>query len=246
MLSHILWLLHKLLNTKSLISCVLTMTVLLSTQAAVARYQPPRQQKPPSGYTDSSGVRGGCKVIDGQKLTLLAPVTHVGQTTLPHPSFAWFVPNIQAVPMEFALYEFDDKRQPKLLHKLSLKSSLGIMKLSLPQHLPGLRVGKRYLWQVQTLCNRNRPSLNVIARAEIEVVKMPQSLKTALSKKQNRSRAADLYAEAGMWYDALSIALPPTTNRELGNLAASLLEDLAKLEKPPQSRDLTKIIISYR
>ena len=220
--------LHKLFNLRVLVSCALMIT-LSFTQPALAAYQPPTDLKSPTVYTDSSGVRGGCKASGGRLLTILAPTTHVGQTTLSHPTFAWLVPDEQPTPMEFTLYEFDANADPtQLAYKHELQSSPGIMKLSLPQQLPGLTVGKRYLWQIETLCNRNHPSRNLLARAEIEVVQMPRTLKTALSDRREYSQKATLYAEAGIWYDALREALSSSANEQL-LIAASLLEDLAKL-----------------
>jgi hypothetical protein len=237
------WLLHKIFNPKILTICALTITLSL-TQATLAAYKPPSDQKPPSGYTDSSGIRGRCKTIGTGSLTLLAPVTHVGQTTSVHPTFAWFVAHHQRVPMEFSLYEFDNNDQPhKLIYKSQLQSSPGIMKLSLPQEQPGLSVGQKYLWQVEILCNRNRPSRNLLARTEIEVVAMPASLKDALDHEQDRTQRATLYAEAGMWYDALSEALNPSNTGELGKAAANLIQDLANLEQSPNSGDLSQIAL---
>ncbi|ARV61040.1 hypothetical protein BZZ01_22600 [Nostocales cyanobacterium HT-58-2] len=243
-MTHSTWLLHKLFNAKFLTSCVLTIT-LLFTQAVQAAYKPPRDQKPPSGYTDSSGVRGGCQANDIRSVILLAPMTHVGQTTSLHPTFTWFVPHSQQVPMEFSLYQLDRNDQPsQLAYKQQLQSSPGIMKLSLPQGGLGLSVGKKYLWQLETLCNRNRPSHNLLVRAEIEVVKIPSSLKIALFDNREPLQRANLYAEAGIWYDALSEALAFSTNGQLGKVAASLLEDLAKSEQELPNKDLCSIALS--
>ncbi len=238
--------LHKLFDFKILTTCFLTITLSV-TEAARAEYQPPRDQKPPSGYTDSSGVRGGCSRTGTGELTILAPVTHVGQSTSTHSTFAWFVPDYQSTPIEFSLYEFDTNNQPnKIAYKHQLRSLPGIMKLSLPQNLSGLAVGKRYLWQVEILCNPNHPSRNPLKSAEIEVVKMPPTLKSALSVTQDHSQKAFIYAKAGMWYDALAEALASTANAQMGKVAASLLEDLSKLEPPQQRRDLNNIAMSDR
>lgn len=227
-------LLHKLFNNTILTSCILTIT-LLPNQTSLAAYKPPRNQKPPSGYTDSSGVRGKCNAIENSKIVLLAPVTHVGQTTSAYPSFAWFVSKHQSIPIEFSIYEFDQNNQPtKQVFQEELPSSSGIMELS--QRKQALKVGKRYVWQVEALCNPNRPSRNIVASAEIEVVQMPNSLKTALSKTSSRLQKANLYAEAGMWYDALKEALTSENNLELAILTLGLMEDLANLEKTADAR----------
>ncbi|WP_244142054.1 DUF928 domain-containing protein [aff. Roholtiella sp. LEGE 12411] len=244
MMTYKKWTLHKLLNFKILTTCILS-TTLSTTQIALAGYQPPSDQKPPSGYSDSSGVRGRCKATSGRSLTLLAPITHVGRTTSLHPTFAWFIPDNQAVRIQFSLYEFDTSLKPKKLniYTQQFQSSQGMMKRSLPQKLPGLSVGKRYLWQLQTLCNSNRPSRNPVSRAEIEVVQIPQALLTALSVTKEPSLRANLYAEAGIWYDAINEVLP-TSGEQTGRAVASLLTSLAKLEKTGQSRHLSNIAMS--
>ncbi|WP_342002121.1 DUF928 domain-containing protein [Chlorogloeopsis sp. ULAP02] len=224
------WLLHKSFNPRVLLISALTITLSL-TQVTLAAYQPPRDQKSPSGYTDSSGTRGRCKASQAASLRLLAPITHVGQTTSSHPTFAWLLPAQEKIPIEFTLYQIDNNDQLNLAYKLEVESSPGIMKLSLPQTLPGLTTGQRYLWQVEVLCNRNRPSHNLVARAELDIVAMPTNLKNLLARSQNRLQRANLYAEAGMWYDALAEALN-CSQGELGKVATSLLQDLANLEKP--------------
>ncbi|MUG97500.1 DUF928 domain-containing protein [Scytonema sp. UIC 10036] len=224
-----LGLLHKLIKTTLIASCVVA-TVFSLAQAARAGYRPPQDQKPPSGYTDSSGVRGGCHIAGALSLTLLAPVTHVGQTVSSHPTFVWFVPYDQQLPLEFTLYEFDTNNRPsKLAYKQQLQSSSGVMKLSLPQEKQGLITGKRYLWQVETLCDRDRPSHNLLVRAEIEVVQISSTLRVALANHQEKLQKVTLYAEAGLWYDAMTEALALTENgQQIGKVAASLIQDLAQ------------------
>ena len=126
------------------------------------------------------------------------------------------------------------------------------MKLTLPEDKPSLTLGERYLWQVAILCDSNHPSSDLIARAEIEVVQVPLALKRALATK-NRFEMAEVYAEAGLWYDALSEALGSAKDARLGKVASSLLEDLAKLEEPKatqiessQSENLRQIASSQR
>jgi hypothetical protein len=62
--------LNKLLNTRVLTSCILSI-ILGVTQSALSAYQPPKDQKPPSGYSDSSGIRGSCKTTSERLLILL-------------------------------------------------------------------------------------------------------------------------------------------------------------------------------
>ncbi|MFB2769969.1 DUF928 domain-containing protein [Pelatocladus sp. BLCC-F211] len=241
-MTHIQWLLHKVFNLKILTICALTIPFSFN-QVTLAAYKPPPDQKPPSGYTESSGTRGTCKASDADSITLLAPVTHIGQTTSTHPTFAWFVPHHQQIPLEFSIYELSSNEQPKLTYKSRLQSSPGIMKLSVPENLPGLVLGKNYIWQVEILCDFNHPSRNLLATADIAIVPIPASLQDALHRKRDRTQRASLYAEAGMWYDALGEALANSSNGQLGKLAVNLLKDLANLEKSPQIKDVYLIAL---
>jgi Domain of Unknown Function (DUF928) len=259
---------HQLIHTKLFTSLILGIAlfsslaaILLRSDFAIAAYKPPRNQKPPSTYTDSSGVRGICTGLSERSFTLLAPVNHVGLTTLSHPTFAWVASESQTIPTEFTLYQFDQNRVPKLVEKVIVESSPGIKQLKLPQDFSGLETGKRYMWQLQTRCSPNRPSKNLILRAEIERVKTPSNLANALSAINNLEKKSTdsklpikgddsnlrikLYAEAGLWYNALSEALVTSPNGQLGLAVANLLEDLAQIEKYPQSSNLSRVSMDF-
>jgi len=248
MFPQILWLLNKCINRSLATSCILGLS-LTTTQVAQAEYHPPPDQRPVSGYTWTTGTRGGggCGVSQGPSLTVLAPLQHIGQTASLHPTFAWFVPsNSSSLPLEFTLFELDSNGQPKLAQKLKRISSPGIMKLSLSEDKPGLTVGQRYLWQIVISCDPNHPSTDLVTRAEIQVVEMPRALKKPLSVTREPLKRVDLYAESGLWYDALSEALGSTSDGRLGEYASTLLEDLAKLEEPKQSANLRQIALQRR
>lgn len=226
-------------------SCVLSLSLAV-TPVALAGYTPPPNQPPPKGNTTSSGPRGGCESSQGASLTVLAPIKHVGQTASTHPTFAWFVPDTKPFPMEFSLFELAEDNSFKLVEKLKLQSSPGIMQQSLPKDKSGLAVGQRYLWQVTVFCDPNHPSTALVARAEIEVVEMPSALKSALSSTTERSQIVELYANAGLWYDALREALGSAPSPTPEVVAATLLEDLAKLEELQQSAKLSQVVSSDR
>ena len=244
MTSH-LWLFGKRIKSKLVTSCVLSLSLAV-TPVALAEYNPPPDQPPPKGNTSSSGPRGGCAGSEGRSLTVLAPQKHVGQTASVHPTFVWFVPDTKSFPMEFRLFELTGNNSLKVVQKLELKTSQGIMKLSLPQDKPGLTVGQQYLWQVTIFCNPDRPSSALVARAEIQVVEMPSTLKSILSSTTERPKRVELYAKAGYWYDALGEALGAVEGSRLGEVASTLLEELAKLEEAQQSANLSQIASSER
>lgn len=191
----------------------------------------------PSGR--SSGGRG-CSTASQPlptavpALILLTPNQQPGQTASIRPTFAWFVRDTAAVSVEFRLYERQPNNRFKLVTEITeikgdpLKSSPGIMVLSLEDVATELAVGKRYRWQVELVCNPGRPSGNVFAQSEFEVVSLQPALKTQLDHTQDPLAQANLFAQADLWYDALETTLEPTSQQtQLQRLRRSLLQQVA-------------------
>ncbi|BDA70573.1 unknown protein [Rivularia sp. IAM M-261] len=216
---------------RQLVTIGITSLLLTSTTIVLAEYKPPRGQRPPSGRTTTTGSRGGCETNSETYLKLLAPQKHVGQTASIRPTFAWFVPDSKPLPIEFKLYKYDDKGEPQLQQQFLMQSKYGIMSLSLPKNKPSLKVGKRYLWQVVILCYPDQPANNLVAMAEIDVVKMPAQVRMQRDDQAN----VDILAEAGLWYDALGRAI------RLGqkDIIHDLLKNLTALEIIEQPTTLT-------
>ncbi|MFB2876387.1 DUF928 domain-containing protein [Floridanema aerugineum] len=227
---------HRLLSASIL-------TLFLSiVSAAFAKYNPPPDQRAPRGNTTSTGTRGGgCSGTAKTTLTALAPQQHIGQTVSTRPTFAWFVPDSQSYKMEFALYEYTSGNNKKLIKKVELNSSPGIMKLSLPESIPDLTVGKTYLWQVAVLCNEGYPSSDLVTRAELEVIPLPTNVKTSIDAVKDPLQRADIYANSGFWYNALSEALKADNTPQSRAAISSLLEELANFESAEVSRELMKV-----
>lgn len=211
-----------------------TLTLLVSVApVAIARYVPSRNQKPPSDYSKTTGIRG-CP-----EFTVLAPKTHVGESSS-HPTLAWFIfKSSEKAPIasevELTLYEFNSENLPKQIGQpISLKISPGIMKQSLSEIQ--LTKGKRYLWQIAARCLNGE----VIQRAEFSVVEMPLFLEKALSTQADMAQKVDLYAESGLWYDALGEALTLAENGKLGQVGSNLLQDLAEVEESQAPMGLTE------
>lgn len=223
---------HRILS-----ACILTLSLSVVSEA-YAEYKAPSTQRAPSGRTSSSGTRGGCLGSTKLPLIALAPQQHIGQTTSTHPTFAWFVPNSPELKMLFSLYEYSANGSLKMVKQIDLKTSPGIMKLSLSQDSPGLTIGKKYLWQVAIICNENYPSNDLVTKAEIEVIQLQSNVKTLLDTVKDPLQKADIYANAGLWYDALGEALKADNNSQSKQIISSLLEDLSQIEK---SNDLREI-----
>jgi hypothetical protein len=203
---------------------------------ALAGYVPSRNQKPPSDYSKLGGSRDEkCLTDNGIPLTILAPQAYVGQTVSTAPTFIWFVDNKSEI--EFWIFEFISDKKVKQIGQTIKKQagSSGVIKLSLAQENIKLTVGKKYLWQLKTTCTNDTSE---IQKAEFEVVEMSSDLVKVLSTKSDSYEKANLYAEAGFWYDALDEALKLSDNGKLGQLGSTLLQDLAKFEKLPANESI--------
>ncbi len=221
---------NKSINIKLVVSC--TLSLALMAPAVKAVYEPGTQKPAPTGRRSGTGTTRGCSGED-MPLTVLASRRYVGRTISGHPTLAWFVPHGSASkPIEFTLYEWGLDGKAKKVRKMSLQSSPGVMKLSpFSANEPGLQPGKEYLWQVLIRCDPDNPSGNLVSEASIEVVKMPTNiLQSKLNKAINGVEKANIYAQAGLWYDALGEALKLAQAPKLGELGSILLNDLAKSE----------------
>lgn len=190
---------------------------------------------PPPQTTGTSGGSRGCETQSETSsssipaLILLAPSQIYGQTLATRPTFAWFISNSTSWQMEFRLYEYDPaSKQSKLVKEIkdkNFKSSPGIMMLSLSS--PELLVGQRYLWQVELVCDANRPSANPFATAAMKVVSVKADLEKQLSQSNDVLTKANLYNQADLWYNTLEIALTSKDEPKLRELNMFLLEQVA-------------------
>lgn len=169
---------------------------------------------PPPQTGGRSGGSRGCDTATPisreapPALILLIPAQPQAKTSSTHPTLAWFVRDSQPQAMKFRLYEYQDNHEDvQLLLEQSYQSQSGILVWSLPANLPKLGVGKRYLWQVELVCNPNRPSSNLYAEAEFEVVAIQPDLATQLAEATNARDRIQLYSQADLWYDALGLIL---------------------------------------
>lgn len=249
--------LQKFWNSKLLTSCLLSLLLAFSN-AALAEYKKPSNTEsdaPDGNATSISGIRGdggGCSGTETTNLTALAPYTHIGQTASTHPTLAWFVPDRQSYPVELQLSEYSPSSadgKGDTIHKIRLESSPGIMSYSLPQNQLGLSSGQRYVWQVAVLCNPNRPSEDLVVSTETVVVNIPTALQKQITTVKDSIARADLYAEAGLWYDALAEVVLLKDNPQAVDFTNRLLEQLIEIERLDNSKKIeeqSKIILTQQ
>ena len=193
-------------------------------------YTPPPDSPPPTNTSTTTTRSGSCSSASGPDLVPLAPQTHVGRSTSQQPTFAWFTPDVGDYTLQFFLREYLPSGSLRTIYVQELESGdrdpTGITTLSLQGADLSLAVDKTYSWNVILVCNPNRPSESLVAGADIEVVSAPSALREVLAAASGSDRAR-LYAESGLWYDALAESLA----RDDGtSVQARLLDDLASLE----------------
>ncbi len=196
---------------------------------AIAKYTPPKKPSAPK-ETGTNTTRGGsCEANSAAALTALVPFSHVGQTISGHPTFTWFVPDRTSRPLQFRLFSSTGQA----LYRTEMQSQPGIMSVALPSNLPQLSIGQSYKWQVVLVCEPRVPLRNVVVEAEIQVVQAAVPLQAQLAAAQTPQQRIDLYAEAGLWYDAMAVARKASETSQNQAPVLELLDALAGSEAQP-------------
>lgn len=171
---------------------------------------PAPEQGAPSGRSRGGSSRRPCQ--NYQSLTALVPVTKGatkdfvwGLTVSEHPTFWFDIPerlNAQ-VPVEFVLQDTADNYiyQKKLTVP---EMSAGIVKFSVPSTAPSLEVGKRYNWTLSIYCDPESSSGAVFVRGSVQRVALEPALARQLEVAKTPLERAALYANKGIWHDALT------------------------------------------
>ena len=202
--------------------------------AQVKQYVPPSNRERLQ-RTEGGGSRG-CTNAAPVSLSLLTPKDHIARTVSAHPTFLWHISDATSAPLVFTLTE-RGANQPIFQQQLKADRA-GIMRLEVPQTAPALVEGKEYRWTVTLMCSEKRPSENVYARAWIERVATPSDLNQKLasvssdreSPSERLRQRALIYAQSGLWYDAVAtldrVRTANPTEKQAANLFVSLLEQV--------------------
>jgi hypothetical protein len=188
-------------------------------------YRPPVRGAP--GGRVGGGTRG-----TGQSfvLAVMAP-DHTGLTAQDQPALYWYVTKPISTPMVFTLA--DEGVKPVVETTLTPPFHPGAQKVRLADLGVRLMPGKAYRWYVALVVDPERRSKDILAGGTIERVELSDGLAARLSR-ANKSEAVRLYAEAGLWYDAVSAAsdLIEAAPKDAGLRAprASLLQQVGLTE----------------
>jgi Domain of Unknown Function (DUF928) len=172
----------------------------LPTAAIAQEYVPPDRGLP--GRREGGGTRGGCPTSQ-PPMTALMPSTNFGQTVSDYPTFFWYVPPRTAEVAEFVLLDDNDNEVYKTIIQLTGES--GIVSLTLPAvgNTSPLEIGRDYHWYFSLVCDPLDRSGDSFAEGWIQHIELDPNLENQLIMAASSDHPA-LYAEAGIWYDAVA------------------------------------------
>ncbi|MBE9210294.1 DUF928 domain-containing protein [Nostoc sp. LEGE 06077] len=163
-------------------------------------FKPPKRGDPPASAGGST--RGSACLKGNKKLVPFLPPNKLGLTLAERPTFFWFVPQSLVKTAKFIL--LTDKDENSLYETtLTLPNQSGIISFTLPNTAPELKVGKTYHWYLTIVCNSQDSSTNPWVDGWVERTEAEASLSEDLAKAQPH-KLPSLYAEAGIWYEALA------------------------------------------
>ncbi|NJP11183.1 MAG: DUF928 domain-containing protein [Leptolyngbyaceae cyanobacterium RU_5_1] len=173
-----------------------------SLYAKAVRFNPPKVGSP--RRRTGAAVRGGCPNASKDNLVALLPTTEPILTVSEYPTLFVYLPQSAASEAELTLLS-DNKRQRVYKTTIKLPKAPGIVGFSLPKDgkLPPLQVGKTYHWNFSITCGPADQAEVGVVEGQIQRIALSPSQTNALKKTALRDRPA-FYAEAGIWYDALS------------------------------------------
>ena len=172
-------------------------------------YKPPLGLGAPSGLV--AGASRGTSVCGTGRpedhnaeflLSVLAPTDHAGLTIHEQPSLYWYLSAATNCRIEVTLT--NDRSIAPLL-ELSSPPPIrqGVQRVQLADHGVRLAPGVQYQWTVALVPDPEHRSKDIIAEGWITRIAPTEMLQTQIAQAQKVEVAA-LYAEAGMWYDAMA------------------------------------------
>lgn len=160
--------------------------------------------RPPTTGAPSVRVTGGSRGGDDTEITLevLAP-DDIGMTTDEQPSLFWFQSKSANAKFELTLLQ-ENKVKPLVQVTVERSAKAGIQRMKLSDHGVKLSPGVEYQLVVALVSDPDNRSSDLVASGAIKRVEPTADLKEKIATATPASLPG-VYAEAGIWYDALSV-----------------------------------------
>ncbi|MBD2772936.1 DUF928 domain-containing protein [Iningainema sp. BLCCT55] len=225
---------------------------------ASIKFQPPPPPPPPPPTRGEPTGRAQGGAGRGCEPTALVPSTKTnngdllwGLTVAERPQFWFSLPRNLTTKdaVEFVLKDNQGKEVYK--NRLeNINTPKGIISIAIPQQIPPLQTGKTYKWSFSIYCDfktiEDRPG-NV--RGSIQRATISTTLKNQLANAKTPIEQANVYAQNGIWFDALTVlAVNIRNNKEKDVTSAwtQLLEqaNLKQVVSLPVTDCCTKATVS--
>ena len=169
----------------------------VAAPAGTPVYKPPLRGAP--GGRVGGGTRGTGREVF--VLSVLAP-DHSGMTVSEQPSLYWYISTPTSLPVELTMMD-PGTTQPLLEINVPTPIEPGIHRLRLADHGVRLAPGVAYRWYVAVVPDARRRSRDILAGGAIQRINPSSELAARLGQAR-RDELPSVYAEAGLWYDALA------------------------------------------
>jgi hypothetical protein len=159
--------------------------------------------RPPSTGAPSVRLTGGSRGSGDSAITLdvLAP-DDTGLTTQEQPSLFWYQSKPADAKFELTLLQ-ENKVKPLVQVTIERSAKAGIQRLKLSDHGAKLVPGVEYQWVVALITDPDNRSTDLVASGVIKRVEPAADLNERV-RQATPSSLPGVYAEAGVWYDALA------------------------------------------
>jgi hypothetical protein len=169
--------------------------------------QPKFEYKPPTRGVPGGRVGGASRgtvkaTIPLPTIELLAPDRNAGQTTSPAPTLYFTVSRPISWPTKFTI-SAPSRPEPVIEVNIPPPQRAGVHLIRTADYRVQLQPGVLYTWSVSVILNPKAPSRDIVASASLLRTLPDPELEVALRGARPGQRAA-IFAEAGLWYDAVS------------------------------------------
>jgi hypothetical protein len=189
---------------------------------------PPPPQRGIAGHRMGAAARTLCPLVS-QPLTAIVPEYRSasenqvwGLTRMEHPTFWFYVPYAKPalVDLSFKIQDDSNPAEPKIIYQdatIAPAPTSGMMRITLPKSSPALVANKPYHWFLELNMGCTNGQRPIYAEGWIQRTELDRNLSKQIDRATSIKRVS-LYAENGLWHDALST---------LANLRATRPQDPA-------------------
>jgi Domain of Unknown Function (DUF928) len=131
----------------------------------------------------------------------LLPITTQAFTVSDHPTFFVHVPPMTVKKASFSL--LDDRGELHYQTQVTLPENGGIISIPLPETVSKLDVGKTYQWFFEIHCAAEFDPDNPMIEGSVHRTEIDPILESQLTTSSTDLEKAQLFADAGIWYDTI-------------------------------------------